>query len=136
MVFEGIPWLNSERWRGAHKVTQHPQPQPESTQLPTLQSLQITASSTDQPESWESDLIDFLRVSCTRTENRLEKEKAQKFANWLDVVRHPVDHLNWASDNVPGSCRGRSASKNTKTISKASTKVVWQFRDPSILFLH
>lgn len=94
MVFEGIPWLNSERWRGTHKVTQHPQPQPESTQLPTLQTLQITASSTDRPESWESDLIDFLRVPCTGTENRLEKEKAQKFANWLDVVRNPVGHLN------------------------------------------
>lgn len=63
-------------------------------QDPVPPSPRASASFVDLPESWEMDLITFLRVSGTGAKSNLDREKAQEFANWLDTVRHPVDRPN------------------------------------------
>lgn len=61
---------------------------------------QITASSATRPESWEEDLVVFLRVGSTGAEGNSEKNKAQRIANELDMVCHPIDHLVRFSDHI------------------------------------
>lgn len=56
----------------------------------------ITTDSANQLETWEEDLIAFMRECKGTTDDTPEKEKAQEFADKLDEVRHPVDHLSWA----------------------------------------
>ena len=53
----------------------------------------IPANSTTQLESWEGDLIAFLRGCKAGTKSDMERERAQGLADKLDIVRYPVDHL-------------------------------------------
>ena len=62
---------------------------------PTPHPPRISTNSTTQLESWEDDLIAFLRGCKTGSKNNLERERAQRFADKLDMVCHPVDHLGW-----------------------------------------
>lgn len=56
---------------------------------------QISAGSTAQREFWEADLVAFLQMHNTGARSDLETKKAQEFAEGLDVVRRPRDHLNY-----------------------------------------
>ena len=46
-----------------------------------------------QPESWEEDLVAFLRACNAADKKDRERGRAQKFADELDLVRHPVGYL-------------------------------------------
>ena len=70
--------------------------QPESqprVRDPSPQPPRIPANFTTQPESWEDDLIAFLRGCKAGTKSDIERERAQGFADKLDMVRYLVDHL-------------------------------------------
>ena len=79
------------------KAMKHPHPPPESqpnVQATTPKFPRTLTSSVTQVEPCETDLIAFLRESKVGIENDLARQKAQYFADGLDAVRHPAQHLH------------------------------------------
>ena len=66
---------------------QQPIPQNSLAKQPSQTSV-FPETSTVQVESWEADLIAFLRACKTGPGAKLEWKKAQEFADMLDAVRH------------------------------------------------
>ena len=65
----------------------------------TLQPRQTFTSSATQTESWEADLNNLLQVCKAGAKNDLERKKAQRVVDGLDMVRHSVVQMGY-SDHV------------------------------------
>ena len=102
----------SNQLDGVHRAVQHPVPPESQPPAPdsTPHSRSTSTASTSLPELWEADLTALLRVGKTGARSGPEREKAQEFADRLDVVRLSKNGYIKSSDLRPSHLTAKISS--------------------------